>query len=248
MTRQLQALTAILLLCTGTYTVAGILKCVDDEGNIYFSDVACPENADRQYIPAYKSDADYYARKANPGSSYNSVIQQARRMETQRRLSRAEHAVRSQAASGGVVRSSGNVHLMDEKIKKLKRKEKRLSELAFGNTTNLRKKWSRESLSEVSQERRALELERARALGETEVYEARKAAEAAARRQRNWEWVEQQEREHLDAERAHEERINEVETAFKREKRNQEIGVPGREGNYRRAKLECRHTFGAYCQ
>jgi hypothetical protein len=66
-TRNLQVLTAIVLRYAITDSVAGILKCVDNEDNIFFSDVACPQNPDRQYIPAYKSDADYY-RQAKPAA------------------------------------------------------------------------------------------------------------------------------------------------------------------------------------
>jgi chromosome segregation ATPase len=235
---------------------AGILKCVDADGRIYFSDVACPAEADREYIPAYKSPAHGYRHKQDPSRHYNSVIEQANRMEASRRQSRDEHAVYSGApatVSTGNLRSK--VSAIDKEIEELEHKQLRLREDLTRNASSIRKRWTYEDLHKLDKQQAELQRRRDTLLG---IPPARASRDAEAAKQREEQQQakrkanrEAQQAQLQQAEQARQEaqlRRRDVEYNLRREKQLQHIGIWGREGKLRRAAKECRFTPGAICK
>lgn len=164
--------------------LGGVYKCTSPDGEIYFSDVACPIDYSKQELhmdsaPAYR---DTEVQQYDPYS----VTEQARRIEEQneRRRARIDDARAVTPTPGTVNRAE--LSAIEDKLRKV---EKKILDLTsdMNGQTGIRARWTREELAEAKLARTQLLRERENVLGvssapreQNEAYQA-KSQEAELR-------------------------------------------------------------------
>lgn len=232
---------------------AGVLKCVDAEGNVYFSDVSCPASTEREVIDVYKSNVSESPAATGAGSGY-SVMEQAAQMEANR-VRQRQSAIAARAAVRPTSQSrSPSTADIDRRLAELEKEEASVRDDASGNPSSIRRRWIREDLATIEAERSELLKIKDALLGRPGYTASQESLRAAERRQRSLEAASRAEEENdlRIAEKKQEwqerqENIDQIRRTYDREKRLQEIGVMGREGQFRRAGKACKSTPGAFC-
>jgi hypothetical protein len=168
--------------------ICGVYKCTNAEGEVYFSDIACPANFDKKEMRLDRPAANSQTQTED----YNpySVAEQVRRIEERERQQR-----RHTNTSNGSQRPSAGGHVDRARLgsieEQLRKVEKEIADLRSGlnRQSGIRARWTREKLAEARLKRTQLLRERENVLGipsapreRSEEYHARsQAAEHRAR-------------------------------------------------------------------
>ncbi|MCF7984036.1 MAG: DUF4124 domain-containing protein [Thiohalocapsa sp.] len=157
MSPRIRHLTVVLFMLAASADAAGgILKCVDKDGKVYFSDVACPQETRRQYIPGYKASGYRNFSSGDPRGSRNSVIEQTRRMGALRQVRQPASAGHASMPAGRPAAVRGDADKIDRRLKQLDSREESMREILGKNVTKSRRDWTYRQLDQIRQERRQL--------------------------------------------------------------------------------------------
>ncbi|MCF7992130.1 MAG: DUF4124 domain-containing protein [Thiohalocapsa sp.] len=164
MTPHIPILTAALCMIAAVHSTAGILKCVDEDGKIYFSDVACPEHTRREFVPGYKAEGQRNFTSPDPRGTRNSVIEQTRRMDAlrYREPPRSTGVARTPMRAPEAVRA--DLQKIDRRLEQLDSREESMRDILRKNVTDSRRDWTYRKLDEIREERRDLYRDRVDAL------------------------------------------------------------------------------------
>lgn len=201
---------------------AGVYRCTNKSGEIYFSDTACPAGFDKEVL-SIQNRSGQQSQRLDDDNPY-SVINQARMIEAHKQATTLPPIRQGQSAE---IRAAP---IQQQPVYTYEEARARATKDAgyqkYGHLTKSQKERVHDEMAKYNYLPADHDGSRARALAES------------AQQSR----LDQQRREEQ------EQHVREVEQKYEKEKRWQEIGVKGREYKYLDAVKDCKETFMANCR
>ena len=149
--RVLMTSLAAALVATGSAAQAGVFKCTSASGEVYFSDVACPADYNKQQLEL-RDHMPQNSAKARRYDPY-SVMEQVRRIDKRTAAASRKDSRRShRAGSGPSSVDQSKLRTIEDALEKTERKIVGLLE-DLRWQSGIRARWTREELAEARLER-----------------------------------------------------------------------------------------------
>lgn len=148
---------------TAHIAVAGVYKCTDSEGNVYFNDTGCPSDFDREVVEVQRTrpSANNQPSGTDSYNAYN-ALEDMRQMEYEKDQARLAEQARRSASSARerLEQSERRLAEIEEEMHKLEREARSVRELGGRHASSIRQRWTEEDLAEINQKYTALGRER----------------------------------------------------------------------------------------